>query len=77
MSRADSDPLRSALDSWLAPDAGADVVLLAVSGGPDSTALMHAAAAYGRRDALHVATVDHGLRTDSTAEAATVGRAAE
>ncbi|WP_162560440.1 tRNA lysidine(34) synthetase TilS [Methylobacterium durans] len=50
--------------------------VLGVSGGPDSTALMHAAAACatGR---LHVATVDHGLRPESQAEAAAVGRAAD
>ncbi|MDI9848016.1 tRNA lysidine(34) synthetase TilS [Rhodoblastus sp. 17X3] len=50
---------------------------MAVSGGPDSLALMHLAARW--RDAggsfpLHVATVDHGLRPDAGAEAAQVGR---
>ncbi|ONF48079.1 tRNA(Ile)-lysidine synthetase [Methylobacterium radiotolerans] len=53
-------------------------MLLAVSGGPDSSALMHAAARL--RDAtgasLRVATVDHGLRPESGAEAEAVGRAA-
>ncbi|MEA1830810.1 tRNA lysidine(34) synthetase TilS [Methylobacterium durans] len=49
--------------------------VLAVSGGPDSTALMHAAAACAPGQ-LHVATVDHGLRPESRAEAAAVGRAA-
>ena len=48
---------------------------LAVSGGGDSVALMHLAA--GRlRARLHVATVDHGLREDSAAEAEAVGLAA-
>ncbi|KAB1074928.1 tRNA lysidine(34) synthetase TilS [Methylobacterium planeticum] len=53
-------------------------MLLAVSGGPDSTALMHAAAAGAGRagPALHVATVDHGLRPDSAAEAEAVARGA-
>lgn len=49
--------------------------LLAVSGGPDSTALMHAAARAGR-DLFHVATVDHALRPGSADEALGVGRLA-
>ena len=48
-------------------------VVLAVSGGPDSTALMGAFA--GRPDAW-VATVDHGLRRGSRAEAEAVARRA-
>jgi tRNA(Ile)-lysidine synthase len=48
-------------------------ILLAVSGGPDSTALMLLAHGWSRgRPAapdLHVATVDHGLRSDARAEA--------
>jgi tRNA(Ile)-lysidine synthase len=57
-------------------------LLIAVSGGPDSLALMRLALRWRdllRRDsgsgvALHAATVDHGLRPDSGAEAAQVGR---
>ncbi|MEH3117006.1 MAG: tRNA lysidine(34) synthetase TilS [Methylorubrum populi] len=49
-------------------------VLLAVSGGPDSTALMHAAARIDAAGRLRVATVDHGLRPGSAGEAAAVGR---
>ncbi|WP_457107372.1 tRNA lysidine(34) synthetase TilS [Methylobacterium sp. P5_C11] len=53
-------------------------MLLAVSGGPDSSALMHAAASL--RDAtgasVQVATVNHGLRPGSAAEAEAVGHAA-
>ncbi|MCG5247276.1 tRNA lysidine(34) synthetase TilS [Methylorubrum extorquens] len=49
--------------------------LLAVSGGPDSTALMHAAARAGR-DLFRVATVDHALRPGSADEARAVGRLA-
>ncbi len=65
-----------------APFAQASAVLLAVSGGPDSTALMHlAAAAAATDDAAHppiaVATVDHGLRPEAQAEAEAVGRAAD
>ncbi len=51
-------------------------ILLAVSGGPDSIALMLLAAQWARQSApfdpcarLHVATVDHGLRESSRAEA--------
>lgn len=54
-------------------------LLLAVSGGPDSTVLMRAAACWSaRRDGppLLVATVDHGLRATSRGEAEAVGRAA-
>ncbi|MCJ2118235.1 tRNA lysidine(34) synthetase TilS [Methylobacterium sp. J-001] len=66
------DPVLHALRPWLGrSDRG---VLLAVSGGPDSSALMHAAAALGA--AVQVATVDHGLRPDSGPEAEGVGRAA-
>ena len=54
-----------------------DRILLAVSGGPDSTALMVLAhdwrMARGDGPALEVATVDHGLRPESRAEAAEVG----
>lgn len=62
----------------LAPvlDDAAAPLLLAVSGGPDSTALMHAAAARGAAQGLFVATVDHGLRPGSAEEAAGVGRLA-
>ncbi|VFU11061.1 tRNA(Ile)-lysidine synthase [Methylocella tundrae] len=51
-------------------------ILLAVSGGPDSVALMLLAAEWARRrpgaPSLHVATVDHGLREDSRREAEAV-----
>ena len=59
----------------LAPLAGAKRLLLAVSGGPDSVALMLLAAAMAGRDTvpIEVATVDHGLRRESRAEAETVG----
>lgn len=59
---------------WLA---GAPRILLAVSGGPDSLALLHLAAAWRvsglqrglARPELAVATVDHQLRAESAAEA--------
>ncbi|GBU19917.1 MULTISPECIES: tRNA lysidine(34) synthetase TilS [unclassified Methylobacterium] len=47
-------------------------MLLAVSGGPDSTALMHAAARLAPAGSIHVATVDHRLRPGSAAEAEAV-----
>lgn len=55
-------------------------VVLAVSGGPDSMALLVLAAEWGRRHvpspALSVATVDHGLRPASAGEAEIVAEAA-
>src|SRR5262249_40082902 len=46
---------------------------LAVSGGPDSMALLHLVAcwskAIGKRDQIFVLTVDHGLRIDAAQEA--------
>ncbi|MCJ2047485.1 tRNA lysidine(34) synthetase TilS [Methylobacterium sp. J-078] len=47
-------------------------MLLAVSGGPDSTALLAACAATRAEAPVHAATVDHGLRPDSAAEARAV-----
>jgi tRNA(Ile)-lysidine synthase len=50
------------------------LVILAVSGGADSTALMHLVARWakrspGRAPAIRVATIDHGLRAASAGEA--------
>jgi tRNA(Ile)-lysidine synthase len=50
-------------------------ILIAVSGGPDSTALMHALARWASapgRPRLVAATVDHGLRPEARAEAESV-----
>lgn len=77
---ADDSPLTAAdfdevfADEDLAGDGSP--LLLAVSGGPDSTALMHAAAAWAGAPALFVASVDHGLRPEARAEAEAVGDAA-
>lgn len=53
------------------PFAAARGIVLAISGGPDSVALMLLAAEWAREGAppLFVATVDHGLREESRAEA--------
>lgn len=74
---AASDPIRDEeLDALLAPLATRRRVALAVSGGPDSLALLDCVDRWRRRreaaPAVHVFTVDHGLRQSSGAEAAQV-----
>lgn len=60
-------------DALLAPLARAQAVLLAVSGGPDSTALLKLAADWRAADPsrpkIFAATIDHGLRPGARAEA--------
>ena len=63
------------LDTLFAPVAGAAVIALAVSGGPDSLALMLLAREWARgggRPRVVVYTVDHGLRLEAADEAAMV-----
>ena len=62
-----------------APLLEARKIVLAVSGGPDSTALMHLAALWQAQQSVPpilVATVNHALRADARIEAEQVGRAA-
>lgn len=58
-----------------APPVGETIVIVAVSGGPDSVCLLHALhqVAPAWRLALHVAHLDHALRPESAEEAAFVG----
>jgi len=69
--------LRGATALGVAPDAH---LVLAVSGGPDSMALMHGAARLVKTDAvawrLTVAHLDHGLRADSADDGRFVADAA-
>jgi len=64
-------------DKLLAPLAAFDGIVLAVSGGPDSMALMRLVAEWNGRHPkpsrqILVATVDHGLRRESAGEASFV-----
>src|SRR4051812_44015414 len=65
----------------LAPWKGAPALVLAVSGGPDSVALMWLAARWRRTltrgPRLVAVTVDHGLRTEAAREARDVKRLAK
>lgn len=54
--------------------AGEASLLLAISGGPDSTALLLMAAEWSSRPTLFASTVDHALRPESAEEALHVGR---
>jgi tRNA(Ile)-lysidine synthase len=68
------------IDDLFAPAAAYEKLGLAVSGGPDSLALMLLAAQWAdapNRPALYVYTVDHALRPEAAAEAAMVVREAE
>ncbi|MEO1680267.1 MAG: tRNA lysidine(34) synthetase TilS [Pseudomonadota bacterium] len=75
------DPLQEIFDAEMArlmPEPWPAAIGVAVSGGSDSTTLMHLAACWGQahRVAVHVATVDHKLRPESSAEAEGVARSA-
>jgi tRNA(Ile)-lysidine synthase len=72
---------RDETDALFAPFLRFPRVALAVSGGPDSLALMHLAAGWRAKrrvgPTLTALTVDHGLRAASRDEALMVGRAAK
>jgi tRNA(Ile)-lysidine synthase len=63
------------VDALFAPLRRAKSLLIAVSGGPDSTALLLMAAEWAKRRGkprIEAATVDHGLRPESAKEAKAV-----
>jgi tRNA(Ile)-lysidine synthase len=68
---ADDSPLGDAEAAALFSEclAEADGLLIAVSGGPDSMALLALLAAWPQKPKLAAATVDHGLRAEAAAEA--------
>ena len=68
-------PSPETIEAALAPLAEAAALLLAVSGGPDSTALLLMAAEWSRRRGgprIEAATVDHALRPEGAEEAEAV-----
>jgi tRNA(Ile)-lysidine synthase len=70
---ADFSPAK--VDALLAPLTAVTSLLVAVSGGPDSTALLLMVAEWAARrrtKRIAAATVDHGLRPESAAEAQSV-----
>src|SRR3954454_6368507 len=67
------DRFRNDLDALIGPSAR---VSIAVSGGPDSVALLLLAAA-ARPGLVEAATVDHRLRPESAAEAVMVAQVCE
>lgn len=72
-------PFEAAVGRLFARLAEGRGILVAVSGGPDSMALLHLLARWreaGARPALIAATVDHGLRPEAAAEAALVAQTA-
>jgi tRNA(Ile)-lysidine synthase len=63
------------IDALFAPFVRAKALLIAVSGGPDSTALLLMGAEWAKRRGrtrIEAATVDHGLRPESADEAKAV-----
>jgi tRNA(Ile)-lysidine synthase len=81
LSAAGAGGLSSAeVDALLAPLEAAPSALVAVSGGPDSTALLLMAAEWAARrktTRIAAATVDHGLRPEGALEAKSVAELCE
>lgn len=72
----ESEPLTAAeANALFRPLAGEDALAIAVSGGPDSVALLALVAEWAGqgRPRLLAVTVDHGLRAEATQEAMMVG----
>jgi tRNA(Ile)-lysidine synthase len=72
---ADATISSARIDALFAPFVHARRLLLAVSGGPDSTALLLLAARWASQDGrppIEVASVDHAMRPDSRVEAEAV-----
>jgi len=79
MSDTDGLDRPESLDSLFGPWRGAARIVVAVSGGPDSMALLHLMSRWrgaGNGPEILAATVDHGLRPEAAQEAALVGELA-
>ncbi len=78
MGTADGPISDAEADALFADLADERALVLAVSGGPDSTALLHLMAHWAARQVdgprLHAVTIDHGLRTEARREASAVKR---
>lgn len=79
--KTDLLPAVRAAAGWLLSEELAAPILVGVSGGPDSLALLHLLwrwlASEGREGTLHAIVVDHALRPESAAEAAQVAALCE
>jgi len=62
------------MQSLILPDSDGTKIAVALSGGADSMALAHMLAHHKPSIQIHALTVDHGLRPDSAAEAASVAK---